>query len=71
MTRPRIALTSVEAAELLGVSGRTLKRWRDEGRGPAYCTAGRRVMYFEKDLVGYLEGTRVEPQGGGGVNWRR
>ena len=48
-------LTSAEAAEFLRISHRTLERFRVEGTGPKFMKAGRRVLYREQDLLGWLE----------------
>jgi hypothetical protein len=42
-------------ARLLGLSERTLERFRLEGSGPAYCKFGRRVMYQASDVMGWAE----------------
>ena len=39
------------AAEFLGISHRTLEGFRVRGGGPVYTKLGRRVLYFEEDLV--------------------
>ena len=53
-----------KAAELTGLSVRSLQRRRLEGRGPTYLKMGRRaVRYAESDLVAFLEEAR---QNGGG-----
>jgi len=48
------------AAEMLGRSPATLKRWRYEGVGPAYVEIEGRVSYDVAVLVEYInENTRV------------
>jgi excisionase family DNA binding protein len=44
-----------EAAELLGVSGRTLEGWRLHGGGPLYVKVGRSVRYRLSDLNAWIE----------------
>ena len=44
------------AAKLLGLSPKTLERWRLEGGGPKYRKFGKRVMYAETDLSEWAEG---------------
>lgn len=44
----------VEAAEYLGISPRTLERWRHQSMGPAYVRIGRRVMYIRGLLLDYV-----------------
>jgi excisionase family DNA binding protein len=47
-------LTQSEAADYLRLSKRSLERWRVTGDGPAYCKAGRRVLYREADLEAWI-----------------
>ena len=51
-------LTTVEAAEVLRLSPKTLERFRVEGTGPRYHKAGpgkrARVLYKKQDLVDWL-----------------
>lgn len=48
------------AAEILGCSPATLKRWRYEGVGPAYVEMEGRVSYDVAVLIEYInENTRV------------
>jgi hypothetical protein len=47
------------AAAHLGLSARTLEKWRTQGRGPRYSRPGRRVVYRVADLDAYLEATAV------------
>ncbi len=44
-----------ETADYLGVSEKTLERWRWGGEGPAYVKAGRRVRYRAQDVASYVE----------------
>ena len=52
-------LTSVEAADLLRVSRRTLERMRIEGTGPRYLKVGpgkrSRVIYRQSDIMTWLD----------------
>lgn len=49
-----------QAAEILGRSPATLKRWRYEGVGPAYVAIEGRVSYDVAVLIEYInENTRV------------
>jgi predicted DNA-binding transcriptional regulator AlpA len=45
-------------AELLGLSPRTLERFRLEGRGPSFRKFGRRVMYAMADVVAWADEQR-------------
>lgn len=53
-----LVLTEAKAAEALGLSPRTLQRWRVEGRGPAFLKLGKRVAYTDADLRKYVESSR-------------
>ena len=47
-------LSQQQAADYLGVSERSLERWRVEGSGPRFCRLGhRRVVYRRDDLDAY------------------
>ena len=47
-------LTNRKAAELLGLSRKTLARWRWKGKGPAFRKIGRRVRYARQDLEEFI-----------------
>jgi len=40
----------------------TLARSRHEGKGPAYCKSGSRVIYRDADVLAWLEARRVETE---------
>jgi hypothetical protein len=49
-----------EAAKILGRSAATLKRWRQEAKGPDFVMIERRVSYDLKVLLDYIQrNTRV------------
>lgn len=50
----KATISQTEAARLLGLSERTLERYRHEQRGPRWRQLGRRVVYTEKDLEAWL-----------------
>ena len=50
MTDERMYLTTAEAARYLGLSARTLKRYRVTGEGPVFHRFGGRVRYLRGDL---------------------
>ncbi|MFL7904152.1 helix-turn-helix transcriptional regulator [Azospirillum argentinense] len=55
-------LTELEAAKHLGISPKTLTRWRWLGTGPAFVKVGARaVRYREEDLRVFLEAGRHAP----------
>ncbi len=49
-------LTQKQLSELLGVSERTLERWRVEGQGPKFVRAGRRPLYRFSDVDTWAQG---------------
>lgn len=51
-------LAQAEAGAFLGLSPRTLERFRVEGRGPTFLKLGRRVLYARADLVRWAEAQR-------------
>ncbi len=46
------------AAELIGMSKRTLEKWRGEGTGPPFLKLGRRVLYSVADLEEWIRSRR-------------
>jgi helix-turn-helix protein len=50
---PDAAFNESQAANLLGVSVRTLQAWRFRGGGPRYIKIGRAVRYQRKVLVSF------------------
>lgn len=48
-------LTTPEAAERVGLSPRTLERYRVTGQGPRYRKIGRWVRYTPEDLDEWLD----------------
>ena len=56
MTESVAILAPVDAARLLGVSARTLERWRVSGDGPRFVRIGlRRVGYRQSDIRRWLD----------------
>ena len=56
----KLVLNEAEAARALGLSPRTLQRWRLEGRGPDFVLIGnKRVGYLHEDIHEWLQGRRV------------
>lgn len=56
----RLVVREAEAAQMLGVSTAALKRWRREGRGPAFVKIERCVAYRFADLEEFLESNTVQ-----------
>lgn len=54
----KLVLSPKDAAAALGVSTRTLDRWRVEGLGPLFCKLGKRVAYTECDLQRFVADSR-------------
>ena len=54
-------LNESSAAKYLGVSVKSLQRWRFERRGPAYSkVGGKMVRYSIEDLNQFFEQSRVD-----------
>lgn len=54
---PIATLSPDEVATLLGVTTRTLARWRVAGNGPTYATIGASIRYPVPSLVDWLTAT--------------
>lgn len=50
-----IVMSEHAAARRLGVSVRSLQKWRVTGKGPAFCKLGRLVGYTEQDLRAFVD----------------
>lgn len=61
-TQPPLLVASREAAQMLGVSQRTLWHWTHSGKIPA-IRAGRIVRYSVDDLRAYIDSHRVTSGG--------
>jgi hypothetical protein len=51
----KLLVTEREAATLIGLSYRTLQRWRWVGRGPRYAKIGAAVRYELAELRRYVK----------------
>lgn len=49
-----------EAAELIGVSVRTLEKYRCTGGGPPFLKVGSRVLYLREDVETWLQRHRCQ-----------
>lgn len=59
-------LTTDQAANLLGVTRRTLEDWRYRGAGPVFVKVGRRATrYRPTDLEAFVQGGARTNTGGG------
>jgi len=54
-------LTERELAERYGLRSDTIKRWRKNGKGPAYHVIGGSVRYRKSDIEAYERARRTEP----------
>ncbi len=52
-------LDTEEAALVLRISARTLRRWRDEGTGPKFVRYGRAIRYTRGDLERFVSQSRT------------
>lgn len=52
---PDAAMGEDDSAAFLGVSTRTLQRWRATGDGPRFSRLGGRVVYKRRELVRFLD----------------
>ncbi len=50
-----------ELADELGLKEGTLRRWRRQGRVPAYIVVARRIHYCDDDKSRWLKSLRVVP----------
>jgi hypothetical protein len=51
-------LNEIEAARILGLSVKTLRRWRFSGRGVRYIKLGAAVRYDPQDLAAFVAAGR-------------
>lgn len=59
-TQNKEFLNQTEAAIYLGLSPKTLERWRCEKANLIYCKIGGAVRYKKSDLDSYATSTRVQ-----------
>ncbi|QKK02748.1 MAG: helix-turn-helix domain-containing protein [Pseudomonadota bacterium] len=57
-------LSTEQVAEILGVSDRTVIRWRAERIGPPWCKIGRQVRYRRQSLNRWIAETEQTPVAG-------
>lgn len=51
-------LTTNSLSTQLSISKQTLARWRVEGSGPTFCSAGRKILYNPDDVAAWLQKNR-------------
>lgn len=61
-------LTENEAANLLALSAKTLRRWRWAGKGPEFVKLGGAVRYRAEDIAAFIEFGKLSPTSGSDVN---
>lgn len=54
-------LTTIQAAQKIGLKPKTLHQWRSLGRGPRYVKLGFRVFYKPSDLAQWVDSRTVDP----------
>lgn len=54
-----LVMNDVDAANYLGMSPNTLRKWRTTGRGPVYICCGRLKKYRLADLCDFIESQKV------------
>lgn len=55
-------LAEIQAADLLGMSSRTLQAWRGQGVGPPFIRAGRAIRYRRSDVMSWATEKTVKPK---------
>ncbi|OYW82601.1 MAG: DNA-binding protein [Asticcacaulis sp. 32-58-5] len=63
-------LNTDQAAYYMGLSRRTLEKFRAEGEGPAFRRHGRYVRYHIDDIDRWSQGTGQAPESTGGMEAR-
>jgi hypothetical protein len=66
LKRKRIAhipgyIPEAAMAEQLGLAVRTLRKWRQQGHGPAYTKFGKQIHYRDTSRDAWLRRQEVEP----------
>lgn len=51
-------VNEIEAARMLGISVKTMRRWRWAGRGPVFHKIGGAVRYHPDSLEAFIEAGR-------------
>jgi predicted DNA-binding transcriptional regulator AlpA len=55
MTLRTTLLRIEDVAELTGISENTLRYWRHQKTGPKSAKLGRRIVYREEDVLGWID----------------
>lgn len=59
---PNSYVSDVIAAKILGCGVQSMRNWRFQGRGPAYCKRGKMVRYRVQDLIDFMDAGRIDPE---------
>lgn len=54
------AINETEAAQVLGLSVRTLQAWRYFGKGPRFVRLGGAIRYLASDLDAFIRASTVD-----------
>jgi predicted site-specific integrase-resolvase len=54
-------LSEADTAKEIGVSVRTLRKWRREGVGPPYANFGRAIKYNKRAISEHYESMQIVP----------
>ncbi len=49
-------LTTLEAADYVGIPAKTLEAYRTQGKGPRFSRVGKHVRYHRSDIDSWLKG---------------
>lgn len=61
VTPPVLAVTTAEAARMVGRTRKTLNNWRYKGKGPRWTRTGdNSVVYKVSDIEEWLDGQAIE-----------
>ena len=58
MTEETVYLTPLQAARIVGLSAKTLARYRVKGKGPVFAKLGGRVRYLREDVDAWVRSRR-------------
>jgi Helix-turn-helix domain len=56
-----VFFTQAELARELGVTRKTLDRWKLEGKGPSITKIGRKILYSRKGVASWLAACEEDP----------
>lgn len=59
--REPLAVSEAQAAQLIGVSARTLFNWRANGTGPRAIRVGGRILYAVDEIRRWLSAASEQP----------